>query len=271
MISRLRQLLRIVRTVAGKVKANILKISANAWLISLCAVLLLATQATLIWANMAGIYMNVVTLLVLTGCALWREDVRKLCISLAILPAAQMVSSSVILSTNFHIASLFYGDLIILSMMYRYLFTLDEPVEVSRLKLRGHAFGIPLMLVLGQGLGAVGYLFIRNHYPYQGTSLPLVALASVVFAFAEEMFLRGLIQKQTERVVNPIFAVVLTTALYVGLAISHTTMLTVGPAILMGGVLALTYYFKQNLLLSVTINAAAKLTYVGLVATFVLR
>lgn len=271
MISRLYRLLRIIRKIAAKVKTAILGVSVNAWLISVCALLLLVTQVTLIWASMAGIYMNVVTLLVLTGCALWREQVRKLCISLAILPAAQMVSSSIILNTNFHIASLFYGDLIILSMMYRYLFTLDEPVEVSRLKQRGYVYGVPLMLVLGQLLGVVGYLFIRNHYPYNGTSLPLVALASVVFAFAEETFLRGLVQKQAGRVVNPIFAVVVTTALYIGLAISHTTMLTVGPAVLIGTMLSLTYYFKQNLLLGVTINAAAKLTYVGLVATFVLR
>ena len=233
--------------------------------------LLVGTQLTLIYDNNLGIYFNILTLLVLILVALFRDNLRQLAISLAILPVVQIVCSTILTKTTFRTASIFYGLLLLLALTYRYMFTLDEPVEATQLKVKGHAFGIPLMLVLGESLGAIGYGFLRHHYPYLHVSLPLLALASVVFAFAEEMFLRGLVQQQAARVVHPILAAVITCLLYVSLEISHATPLTVGPAIAMGVVLSAVYHIKHNLLLSTTINAAAKLTYIGLVATFILR
>lgn len=246
-------------------------VRSNNWLLVLYAVLLVGTQVGLVLVPALGLSLNVFTLFVLTGGALLRDQVRKVSISLAIIPIAQMTSSTIITHNAFLAAAVLYSLLLVLTLVYRYMFTLDEPTEATRLRLKGHAFGLPLMLVLGESLGGLGYAFLRHHYQYTHISLPLVAAACIVFAFAEEMLLRGLVQQQASRIAHPVVAVVLTSVLYTTLAFNHTTFLTLGPAVAMGTALALVYHYKRNLLLSVTINAAAKLTYVGLVATFILR
>jgi membrane protease YdiL (CAAX protease family) len=246
-------------------------IAFNTWLISIYMLLIGVTQLTLIGYPIAGLYVNVLMLVVMIIVALWRVDARKLSISLAILPVTQMLSSTIPAGNAFRAACIFYGTILLLSLIYRYLFTLDEPVEATALKTRGHAFGIPLMLVLGEVVGCIGYGFMRHHYPYMHISLPLVASASVIFAFAEEMFLRGLVQQQASQLVHPVIAGALTSVMFVFLAVGNITPLTIAPAVALGVVLSAVYHYKRNLLLSTTINAAAKLTYVGLVATFILR
>lgn len=241
------------------------------WILIGCMVLLAATQVVLAYNARVGIFMNLATLVVLLVIALFREDLRNISTSLAILPVVQMVASSFIFPNAFVRVTILYSVLLLLTLVYRYLFTLDAPREHSRLQLKGHAFGVPLMLVLGEAVGVLGFFFLRNDYPFAHVALPVVCLAMIVFAFAEEMFLRGLVQKQAEDVVKPWFSMALTSVLYACLAFTTTTLLSIGPALAMGVVLALVYRYKHNLLLSVTINAAAKLTYVGLVATFVLR
>ncbi len=242
-----------------------------AWIIGGCVVALVATQLVLIYAGRYGLFMNAVVFAGLLTVALLSEQLRKLATGLAILPATQMAVSVFVLPNAFQQAMVFYSLLLVLTLVYRYLFTLDSPVERSRLRLKGHAFGLPLMLIMGEAAGLIGYAFMRNHYAFDGIALPLVAVACIVFAFAEEMFLRGLFQNQAELLMNPWWAAGLAAVLYAVLAFTSTTLLSIGPAVAMGVTLALVYKFKQNLLLSITINAAAKLTYVGLVATFVLR
>jgi membrane protease YdiL (CAAX protease family) len=254
-----------------KVPKRISSLKATTWIIGAYTFLLVGAQITLMYQTKLGLFINVLSLLVLILFALLREDIRKLSISLAILPVTLMVNSSFSIGNAFIRVTVFYGVLLLLALIYRYMFTLEFPFEKSRLKLKGHVFGIPLMLTLGEIVGLIGYVFMRNRYPYQHITLPLVAAACIVFAFAEEMFLRGLVQKQAAQIFHPLVAAGFTAIIYSTLAINHTSMLTVGPAVAMGVVLSLVYYSKQNLLLSTVVNAAAKLTYVGLVAAFVLR
>ena len=243
----------------------------SSWIVAGYIALLVADQLTLAYVERFGLVFNIVVLFVLVAGALLSENLRKLSVSLAILPVAYMATSSFTTHNAFQKAAVFYGLLLVLTLVYRYLFTLEDDVERSRLKLRGHAFGLPLMLIMGEVAGVVGYAFLRHQYPYGHISLPLVAIASIVFAITEEMLLRGLVQKEAEKVVTPSAAVGLASVLYAALAFNSQTLLSIGPAIVMGVVLALVYKFKQNLLLSIAINAAAKLTYIGLIATFVLR
>ncbi len=158
-----------------------------------------------------------------------------------------------------------------LALVYRYMFTLDQPLRATKLTARGYGLALPLMIVAGQAVGGLNYLFLQHHYIFTGYSLPLIACAAVVMAFAEEMLLRGLIQQQAAKVFHPLVAAFGTAILYVLLALDHGTMLSLVPAMLLGVVLSFTYYKKQNLILTTTINATAKLTYIGLVATFILR
>jgi membrane protease YdiL (CAAX protease family) len=239
------------------------------WLISLT--LLIAAQATLIWAPAVGVYLNALALAGLVAIALWRMAARKAAISLAIIPVANMVTATILPHTVIGSTVIFYSVVLLLSLAYRFMFTLNYDTLRTQLRPKGYGFGLPLMVVAGQLVGLVGYGFLRHHYPYTGYSLPLIALAAVVFAFAEEMLLRGLIQQQGELLFHPLMAALATTVLYVFLVLDHGTMLTLPVAILFGASLSFVYYKKKNLLLTFTLNAAAKLTYIGLVASFVLR
>jgi membrane protease YdiL (CAAX protease family) len=136
----------------------------------------------------------------------------------------------------------------------------------------GYLFALPLMVVFGQLLGLVGFGLLRHQYDFRDSTLPLVALGSVVFAIAEESLFRGLIQQRAMLLFNPKLATALSAALYAGLMFGHRGgLLSPVFGALLGTSLAIVYYKKQNLLLTITINAATKLTYIGLVAIFVLR
>ncbi|HVV26274.1 MAG TPA: CPBP family intramembrane glutamic endopeptidase [Candidatus Saccharimonadales bacterium] len=236
-----------------------------------CLALLIGAQATLIWAPRVGVYINAAALVGLSAIAIRRSYARQLAISLAIIPTANLVTASFALHTNFGRTIVLYAALLLMTLVYRFMFTLDFSEFNTRLLKHGYAFGLPLMLVAGQALGALGYLFLRHHYPYTGYSLPLLALMAVVFAFTEEALLRGLIQQRAEQVFHPVPAALMSALLYVFLAFDKNVMLTLPVAVLMGGSLAFVYYKKKNLLLTMTLNAAAKLVYIGLVASFILR
>ena len=265
---------RLAMNVARRWKSGHSKLKPlgrNGYIWLLTVGMLVAAQASLIWAPKVGIYINAGALAGLTAIGMLREDARKVAISMAIIPVANMISASFIPRGSLGQATVLYISLLLLAVLYRFIFTLEHPVAKTKLTAKGYALALPLMLVIGQAVGAVGYLFLRNHYPYSGYSLPLVTLVAVVFAFAEEVTLRGLIQQQGSELFHPAVAALATTILYVFLSIDHGTMLTLPVAIIMGIVLSFTYYKKQNLVLTTTINAAAKLAYIGLVASFILR
>jgi membrane protease YdiL (CAAX protease family) len=246
-----------------------LRKSGYIWLITMT--LLVAAQSTLIWAPKVGIYVNAIALAGLVTMALVREEARKVAISMAIIPVANMVTSSILPRTIMGSTVILYVTILLLALIYRFIFTLEYPTLKTKLFVKGYGYGLPLMLLIGQIVGVIGYAFLRNHYPYKDYSLPLVAVMAIVFAFTEETLLRGLIQQQGQLLFNPIVAALSTTILYVFLVIDHGTMLTLPVAMLMGGVLSFVYYKKQNLLLTFALNAAAKLVYTGLVAGFILR
>ncbi|HEY8999170.1 MAG TPA: CPBP family intramembrane glutamic endopeptidase [Candidatus Saccharimonadales bacterium] len=235
------------------------------------AVMLGASQLSLWWKPALGVYVNAGAFAALCGLALWRESYRKFAISLAILPVATMITLSLPQSSNFAEAVVFYDALLLLTLVYRFWFTLDEPLPNTALTGRGYALTLPLMLIVGQVLGTAGYFMLRNYYPYEPTSLPLVAASSVVFAIAEEMLFRGLIQQRAAKIMHPVVAAALSAALYTFASVGHSTLLVPLFALLSGIVLSFTYYKKQNLLLTITINAMSKLAYIGLLATFTLR
>jgi membrane protease YdiL (CAAX protease family) len=232
---------------------------------------LAAAQIALLVNPIVGVYVNAAAFAALVALALRQAAARQLAISAAILPVANMVTLSLPQSSAFNQSMVFYDALLLVALLYRFWFTLDQPLPYSRLAAKGYAFALPLMVVLGEALGVLGYGMLRNHYPYHGVSLPLVALVVVVLAITEETFFRGLIQQRAALVMSPILAATLSTLLYTLVSIGHVTILAPLFALLAGAVLSLTYYKKQNLVLTTTINAAMKLTYLGLLASFTLR
>jgi membrane protease YdiL (CAAX protease family) len=229
------------------------------------------SQLALWWKPLAGVYANAGLFALLLGLALWKESFRKLAISVAILPIAIMIDLCLPQGNAFGQAAVFYDAILLLTLVYRFMFALDEPIKSTALKLRGYAFALPLMAVLGQLLGVLGYGMLRHQYAFKNISLPLVAVTACVFALTEEMFFRGLIQQRAAKVMHPAIAAALSTILFALANIGYGTILAPLYALIAGAVLSVTYYKKQNLLLTFTINAMSKLAYVGLLATFVLR
>jgi membrane protease YdiL (CAAX protease family) len=245
--------------------------SRHLWVAAIILLAVAASATTLVFAPIAGVIVNAAVLVLLIGLALWKEPIRKLAISVGVLPVALMLSASLPPHSAFVQSIILYVTMLLLTLVYRFIFTLEQPLSFTKLSLRGYAFALPLMVVLGQLLGLLGYGLLRQHYAYTNVDTGLVALCAIMFAFTEEMLFRGLIQQQAAKVMHPTVAAILSAGLFALVAINHTTILTPLFALAAGAVLAATYYKKQNLILTTTINATLKLTYLGLLATFVLH
>jgi membrane protease YdiL (CAAX protease family) len=244
----------------------------NFWLFILIIVVLLGTQISLFEKPIVGVYVNAVAFAALVGVGLWREQVRQLAISAAILPVSLMITLSLPQTSTFAQAVVFYDAILLIGLVYRFMFTLDEPLANTRLNLRGYLTALPLMIVIGQAAGVLGYGLLRHQYTFGTTALPLVAATSVVFAISEEVLFRGLIQQRAAKVLHPVVAAALSAILYALFTFGHAgSYLAPLFGLIMGIILSTTYYKKQNLILTIAINAGSKLTYIGLMAAFVFR
>jgi membrane protease YdiL (CAAX protease family) len=242
------------------------------WIFLVVVVVIVGAQISLFEKPIVGVYVNAAAFAILVALGLWKARARELAISAAILPVSMMITLSLPQTSTFAQSVVFYDAILIMALVYRFMFTLDEPVGNTSLKLRGYLLVLPLMLVLGQAMGGLGYSILRHQYTFGHTALPLVAAASVVFAIAEEVLFRGLIQQRAMKVLHPITALVLSAVLYASFTFGHAgSYLAPLFGLIMGIVLAFTYYKKQNLILTIALNAGSKLAYVGLMAAFVFR
>lgn len=235
------------------------------------AVAIVATQCSLLWAPLAGIYVNTGAFLGLAIIALLSERARALAISAAVLPVAIMVSLSLPQPGLVAQTVVFYDALLVLTLIYRFIFTLDMPIARTRMGWKGYRAMLPAVLILSQLVAAGNFIALQHHNIFDGISLPLVALCSVVFAFAEEMFFRGLLQQRAARVCNPKVAAVLSTILYGVMTFDKTSFVSPIIALSVGGILSALYYKKENLVITFLVNALGKLAALGLLAVFTLH
>jgi membrane protease YdiL (CAAX protease family) len=256
----------------GKTIARTRPLFKNFWLFLLIVIGIVGSQLSLFAKPIVGVYITALTLVALAVAALVKQFSLQLALSAAIISVATMINLSLPQSLYFAQVATFYDSLLVLGLIYRFIFTLDYPVETTRLRLKGYATAIPLMVVLGQLIGVGGYALLRHQYLFGNTSLPLVAGMSVIFAIGEEVVLRGLIQQRASLVLHPIVAAVLSAILTAALSFGHRgSWLTPLFGLIAGIALATTYYKRNNLILTITLNASMKLAYVGLVAGFVFR
>lgn len=242
----------------------------NSWLFAAISLAILIVQVSLFVNPTFGIYINAIVFALLVRLAIWQDKARQLAISVAILPVATMISLSLPQTTLFARSVVFYDAILILGLIYRFMFTLNQPLKSTQLTRRGYLVVLPAMVVLGQLLGALGYFMLRHQYTFGHTSLPLVATTAVVFAIGEEVVFRGLIQQRAAKVLHPIMAAGLATVLYTAFSFGHNgSYLAPVFGLLMGAILATIYYKKQNLVLTICVNTVSKLVYVGLMASFI--
>lgn len=244
--------------------------SQNAWASVAMAAAIIAPQLSLLWKPKLGVYVTELSLLGLFSIALRVEQVRKLAIVAAILPVALLVSLSLPGLDTFSRTNAYYSIVLALMILCSFTFRLDEPLGIQVLGKKLLVL-LPLMVVIGEVMGSLGFSMLRHTYTFSGTPLPLVAGAIITFAVAEEFLFRGLIQTQASKIFHPSVAVALTILAYGAVFIGHGSVLPALFAVIAGTILSLTYYFRQNLILTITTNAVMKLGYLGLLATFVLR
>jgi membrane protease YdiL (CAAX protease family) len=219
-----------------------------------------------------GVYVNAAAFASLMSLALWREKTQQLALSAAIIPVTTMITLILPQTKSFAQAVVFNGALLILALIYRFAFTIEYPAAITRLKVVGYATLLPLMLVIGLLLGLIGYALLHHHTGFSNLSLPGVAVVFVLFAIAEEVYFRGLIQQQASLVIGPRMAAALSAILYTIFTFSQRgDYLSPLFGLIAGVVISITYYEKQNLVLTFTVNATSKLLYLGLLATFVFR
>jgi membrane protease YdiL (CAAX protease family) len=252
-------------------KAKVLRFKTDVLFTLFLLIAVGVPQALFLVHPVSAVYATVAGLVALCVVALNLRRFRKVAIAVSLLPVSMMVSLALPQSIPFGQAIVFYDALLLLGLVYRFMFTLDEPVQDTRLGLKGYLFGLPLLLVLGQVLGAAGFGLLHNQYPFAEISWSLVAVSMVVFAFAEETVFRGLIQQRARYIMHPIMAVILTAGLYTLMSLSMGNVLATVYALVAGTLLSTVYYFKKNLLLTVTMNVTGKLLYLGLLATFIYR
>jgi membrane protease YdiL (CAAX protease family) len=230
-----------------------------------------APQILLAHQTILGTYATTAAFVALVALSVVKKKWRTIAISTAILPLSLIIGLSLPRLSNFDRTLVFYSAILLLSLVYRYLFSLEESLKKTALTLKGYIKLLPYMFFAGQILGVIGYGLLQRNYSFAHESLPLVAGCAVLFAITEEMFFRGLIQQQAAKVFHPSIAVVLS-ALFSGLIVyGQTTLWASVFGLLLGVVLAITYYKKQNLILTITINASTKLAYIAVLATFVFR
>jgi membrane protease YdiL (CAAX protease family) len=255
---------------AKRQKSKLRPYFVNAWLAPYVLLAVAVPQVALLWRPVLGVYATAASLLLLLALSHWSEKARKLAISAAILPTTMLVGISLPQQDAFARSAVFYDAILLLALVYGYVFTMNEPRSATSLG-KKYIILLPLMVVIGQALGALGFGMLRGQFPYHGTSLSLVASTAVVFAIAEELLFRGLIQQQAMKVVHPIMAATIAALSYAAVFAAHGSYLPVVFALISGAILSTVYYFKQNLILTTTTNIAMKLVFVGLMATFVLR
>jgi membrane protease YdiL (CAAX protease family) len=258
-------------TKKAETKSRIRPLLKNFWVFIYVLFFIGLAQITLKYNTELGVYMNGLAIAALIGLSVYREEFKKLALSATILPLSTSISLIMPKSSYSTKTVIFYDSILILALIYRNIFLRDGPNENGRLKLKNYAIYIPLMIIIGQALALLGYAMLRHYYFFYGVSLPLVFAFAGIFAYTEEIFFRGLIQLRGSQVIHPFTAAILAVAMFTLATIDHSTGLIPLYALILGTVLSLTYYFKQNLILSGTTNLVAKVGYVGLMAAIVIK
>ena len=230
------------------------------------------SQISLFFHAAVGLYTTAVMVVILGGVAMSHPRSSYTVLSAMIIPVAILVTLVLPSGTVFTQTTALYEAILVPSLVYHSMFQATNSLSYNWPAIRRHMTCLPLVLVIGQVLGASGFGLLRHQYLFAHTSLPLVAIVSIAFALAEEILLRGLVQQQAARIVHPLMAAVLSSILSMLLTIGHHgSWLTPLFGLLAGSSLAALYYKKQNLALNIVMNATIKLTYVGLMAGFIFR
>jgi membrane protease YdiL (CAAX protease family) len=244
------------------------KASRTSQLLIAAAIMTVLMQVLLLTKPLLGAYASVITIACLGGIAARNEQATIPAVTIAILPIAYLISLAFPQTTTLDQSLVFYDAILIQAVIYRYLVMQDKDIFPTGLRLRSYVYLIPSFVVLGQLLAILGYGLLRHQHLFAGTPDDRVAISLVIFAVAEELLFRGLIQHSTSKVINPKLAVLITATLYTAASIPQGSVTVSIFAAIVGTILSTAYYFKPSILMTTATNLTSKLLLLGLLMTF---
>lgn len=251
---------------SGRIQINT---NLSGFLVFATAIVL--SQALLALFPKPGLYIVALAFVVLMGLGLIFVQARPLAISCSIIFVANIVAIGVNPHHVLSATALYVGTILLLAVIYRYIFDPHIFSKAHHFSFEQYRALLPQMIIMGQIIGVLGYLTLKHHYAYGHINGWLIGGVVLAFAMAEEYLLRGLIQKQALHIFHPVIAALLSVLTGVCLYFNHYFWIALPAVLLLQISCATVYNYKQNLFLTITLNAAAKLSYVGLITAFVLH
>jgi membrane protease YdiL (CAAX protease family) len=235
---------------------------AIATLITLAPVISLIT----IYSNpLLGVYINAITLAILATVAIKYEKYRKLSISIAIVPIVHLFNLSAPQDDLLLRTVIFYSLLLLLTLTYRYLFTLEAPKKPTSLSaiIALQALLI-IMIIIGQWQSEA----LQTYFPFGIDSTSLTVFIFILFAIIEEAYFRGLVQANAISEVGKKSSVIIATLLFGFSFLGPDMPLALIFGIISGLLLSLLYVIRRSLILNIAANMLSKLLLIGLLAIF---
>jgi|GEM_PF-2756133 len=225
-------------------------------LVGLTGLVLAAQLLLTIWPAV-GVYVNTITFVILLAFAVRRPALRSFTLLLAVIPVVAWIS--LIIATDIPRLFATYGILLALGITFKrqVSFRRDILPHVPHISPRHYLIALGVGVILG-GLS----LAIPHTHPI--TTLPLVVAlpACVVFAFAEELYVRGLIQQQVSQYVSANFAILLAAAAGLCLSAGQGSVWLILLALISHGILSVLYRFIPRLALTTLANSTMKILWV---------
>jgi membrane protease YdiL (CAAX protease family) len=232
--------------------------------------IIIAGQLGIFVQPVLGTVLTIISLSILLGVAAKYRRVRKVVLTAAIIPLLTLVNLTFAQSSVFGQTVVLYAGMLLVSLAYRYAYR-KKISDKSRVKLHNNFSGYLIYAVsLGSLLGAISFRLLANGYDLGATPALWIVPVAILGAVAEESLFRGLIQRQAISVMKPVHAVILTSLLYVALTMVHFSFWSVVVGLISTIMLSTMYMKKSSVLLTTTMNAVSKVTYVMLIAKFVI-
>ncbi|PLS81299.1 hypothetical protein CYG49_02515 [Candidatus Saccharibacteria bacterium] len=247
-------------------------VNSKQWrMLSGLILLLTISHVTFLFNPIVGLYVTVLSFVLLANLALFSEAYRRVTIAITILPVATIVTAALPQSNRYALIAINYLAILLLSLGFWFMLRKNGFYRQTRMT-SSHAVPLKYIILLGILLGVFGFAVLLSQ-PLGITSLNpvIVILGCIGFAFTEEFLFRGLIQRQVTQISSANTAIIITTLLFTLFAASQSNPLNILVAGVSSLVLSVIYSLKSNIFTTFAINAMMKLTFVSLIALFAAR
>ena len=233
------------------------------YLLLVLAELFFVCQFMLVWYPQIGIFASATSIVVLFMFALKRTRMAYITACIGILFAVRLATATFSIEDLGIAAVILYGILGGALFIYALIRSWPRSPFTHPKYETGGSFA--LMLLLGQFLGLIVYLFLPSDDVYRVLPLTLLVLAAPLAAGIEEYTFRGLLQKDATEKTDTFIGILFTAWIATAFVLSRSTS-TVFIMLAVHLVLSAAYARYQNTALTFTANLAMKLTFITLLA-----